>query len=45
MKVCLSDQPEEISINSEHKAACWMNVKEVYDEAANGGKQQGGEGK
>ena len=32
MKVCLTDVPEEISINAEHKAACWVNVKTVYDE-------------
>ena len=33
MKICLSDLPEEIPINDWHKASCWMNVKEVYDEA------------
>lgn len=34
MKVCLTEVPEEISINAEHKAACWVNVKTVYDEDA-----------
>ncbi|MEA4869286.1 MAG: ABC transporter ATP-binding protein [Christensenella sp.] len=34
MKICLSDMPEELNINSQHKAACWMNVKEVYANAA-----------
>ena len=27
MKICLSQIPEELSINDEHKASCWMNVK------------------
>ena len=27
MKICLTDQPEEIEINPNHRAACWMNVK------------------
>ncbi|MBQ8963421.1 MAG: ABC transporter ATP-binding protein [Clostridia bacterium] len=34
MKICLSEQPEELDINDFHKASCWMNVKQVYDEAA-----------
>ncbi|MBR6780869.1 MAG: ABC transporter ATP-binding protein [Clostridia bacterium] len=29
MKICLTEQPEEISINENHKASCWMNVKEM----------------
>ena len=33
MKICLTDAPEEIRINENHIAACWMNVKKVYDEA------------
>ncbi len=28
MKICLTEQPEEMSINADHKASCWMNVKE-----------------
>ena len=36
MKVCLSELPEELDINDFHKAACWMNVKQVYDEAKGG---------
>lgn len=32
MKICLSEIPEEISINDEHKAACWMNVKAAFEE-------------
>jgi len=27
MKVCLKYQPDELWINNDHKAACWMNVK------------------
>jgi oligopeptide transport system ATP-binding protein len=33
MRICLSDMPEELNINAQHKAACWMNVKEVYANA------------
>ncbi len=29
MKVCLSEPPEELSINENHKASCWMNVLEA----------------
>ncbi len=36
MKVCLTQQPEELRINDEQIAACWMNVKSVYDEAGKG---------
>ena len=36
MQVCLTERPEEIRINDEHIAACWMNVKRVYDEAKDG---------
>ena len=28
MKVCLTMQPEEIRINQDHFAACWLNVRE-----------------
>ena len=34
MKICLSELPQELDINDYHKASCWMNVKQVYDEAA-----------
>ena len=36
MKICLHEHPEEIRINQDHIAACWMNVKRVYDEAKDG---------
>ncbi len=41
MKICLTEKPEEILINDQHVASCWMNVKEIYAEAANGGGENG----
>ena len=32
MKICLSRVPEELVINDEHKASCWMNVRDAYEE-------------
>ena len=32
MKICLTEPPEELSINDDHKAACWMNVKAALEE-------------
>ena len=32
MKICLTELPEELDINDDHKAACWMNVKEAFEE-------------
>lgn len=34
MRICLTEQPEELQINDEHLASCWLNVKQVYDEQA-----------
>ncbi len=34
MKICLSEVPEELTINEDHKAACWMNVKAAFEEAS-----------
>ena len=34
MKICLEEIPEEITINEDHKAACWMNIKAAYEEAS-----------
>ena len=31
MKICLTEVPEELSINENHKAACWMNVREALE--------------
>ena len=38
MKICLEQQPEELTINENHKAACWMNVRRML-EAEGGGAQ------
>ena len=32
MKICLSEIPEELWINDDHKAACWINIKEAIEE-------------
>ncbi|MBQ3100899.1 MAG: ABC transporter ATP-binding protein [Clostridia bacterium] len=32
MKICLEYQPEEIVINENHKASCWVNIKAQYEE-------------
>jgi len=26
--------PQELVINDEHKASCWMNVKDAYEEVS-----------
>ena len=31
MKICLSEPPEELWINDEHKAACWLNVRDAME--------------
>ena len=31
MKICLSVPPEELWINDEHKAACWLNVRDAME--------------
>lgn len=33
MNICLEEKPEELWINENHKAACWMNIKEAMEEA------------
>lgn len=40
MKICLSELPEEIDINKDHQASCWMNVKEVYADAGKEGSAE-----
>ena len=35
MKICLEQRPDELSINENHKAACWMNVKTAFEEVQN----------
>jgi oligopeptide transport system ATP-binding protein len=32
MKICLTDLPEEIWVGEDHLAACWRNVKKMYEE-------------
>ena len=31
MKICLTEKPEELRISDTHLAACWMNIKELYE--------------
>jgi oligopeptide transport system ATP-binding protein len=31
MKICLTQQPQELRISDTHLSSCWMNVKECYD--------------
>ena len=31
MKICLQENPMELDINENHKASCWMNVKEAFE--------------
>ncbi len=33
MKICLEEVPDEMQVGEHHRAACWMNVKEMYEEA------------
>jgi len=37
MKICLNELPQELPINDFHLASCWMNVRDVYMEAAKEG--------
>ena len=39
MKICLTEPPEELVINPEHRASCWVNVKEGA--MAQGGQHNG----
>ena len=31
MKVCLTEIPQELWINENHKAACWLNVRDAFE--------------
>ena len=31
LKVCLTEKPQEFRISDSHLAACWMNIKELYE--------------
>ena len=28
MKICLTEHPDELTINENHKAACWVNIRD-----------------
>ena len=32
MKICLDEIPQEIRINDDHLASCWMNIKEMAEQ-------------
>ncbi len=34
MKICLTEVPQEIWINDNHKASCWMNLRDAVREGA-----------
>ena len=36
MKICLTEVPEELDINENHRAACWQNVREAFEEGGAG---------
>ena len=36
MKICLSEHPEEMAINENHRAACWINVRDQLMNAEGG---------
>ncbi len=38
MKICLTEVPEEVFINDDHKASCWMNVKAAFEEGGADGE-------
>jgi oligopeptide transport system ATP-binding protein len=41
MKVCLTVHPDEIRINEDHKASCWMNVRDIAVEKSERGQVNG----
>ena len=36
MKICLRERAERMQINADHQAACWMNVKEAFENEKGG---------
>lgn len=38
MKICLSEKPERISINENHMASCWVNIRDGINDEADDGK-------
>ena len=47
MKICLTQRCERMTINDDHMAACWMNVKQGIEDGSiqPGNNQEGGEEK
>jgi oligopeptide transport system ATP-binding protein len=43
MKICLEEVPEEVFINENHKAACWINIRDGKTMEAMKGKENGDE--
>lgn len=35
LKICLTEKPEEYRISDSHLAACWLNIKDLYEEGGN----------
>ena len=40
LKICLSEKPEEYRISDSHLAACWMNIKDLYEAGGEGTDEQ-----
>ncbi len=38
MKICISDKPERIDVNENHQSACWLCIKNMYDNQTKGGE-------
>ena len=36
MKICLTEHPEEVWVNENHIAACWNNIRQMYEESKGG---------
>lgn len=39
MKICLTEQPQELRVSESHLASCWMNVKELYEAQEDSGNE------
>ena len=40
LKICLNEKPEEYRISDSHLAACWMNIKDLYEAGGEGSDEQ-----
>ena len=40
LKICLHEKPEEYRISDSHLAACWMNIKDLYEAGGEGSDEQ-----